>query len=122
MNLEEQVKEYEEIRIKLDELEERRKALSISIMQEMQNNTLHLSDYVVRRYSRLSIKLSLESARALDAIITQETVDKDKIKLLYQNGQSVDGVSEVSYIRVFKSAQTIKPLQRKKTEADTVNT
>jgi hypothetical protein len=33
---------------------------------------------------RLSIKLSLKKARALNATKIEETVDKDKIKVLYR--------------------------------------
>ena len=110
MSLEEKIKEYDEIKKKLSELEDRRVELSAEIMQEMQSKTLHVSHYVVRKYSRLSIKLSLESARALDAIKTQETIDRDKIKVLYENGQKVEGVTENHYIRIFRQKHDIGSL------------
>ncbi len=105
MDLEQKVKQYEKLHKQIQELEEEKKALSQAILQEMQSErTLHISNYIVRRYSRLAIHPSLDTARALDAIKTLEAVDKDKIKVLYEQGKPVEGVSEIHYIRIFQNA------------------
>lgn len=100
MNLEGQINAYNELRKKIEELEQQKKALGTAIMKQMEGKTMRVADYLVRRYSRLSIKLSIEEARTLDAIKMEETVDKDKIKALYQLGKLVPGVSEIEYIQI----------------------
>lgn len=100
MNLFEQVKLHKEISKKIEELEAQKKELGIKIMEQMTSPVLQLPGYHVKRLNRLSIKLSIENARALNAIILEEAVDKDKIKALYKSGQQIDGVSEISYIQV----------------------
>ena len=96
MNLEEQVRTYKELGRKIEELEKQKKTLGTSIMQHMVDKTLPVKDYLVRRYSRISVKLSLEEARLLNATKMEESVDKDKIKTLYQQGEQIQGVSETS--------------------------
>lgn len=100
MNLHEQVKLHKELSKKIEELEEQKKALSLAIMQQMQDKVLLLDNFIVRRYNRLSIKTSIEEARAFNAVKLEETVDKDKIKALYNNGHPISGVSEIQYIQV----------------------
>jgi hypothetical protein len=100
MDLEEQVKLHREISQQINELEDRKKALGISILHEMKGKVLKTADYVVRRYKRLSIKLSIERARELDAVKLEEIVDKEKIKTLHQEGKTIEGVSEYEYIVV----------------------
>lgn len=101
--LEEQVKAYKELGSTIETLEERRKAIGAEIMQQMQGNSMRVANYNVRKINRLSIKLSLEEARAFDAIKMEETVDKDKIKYLYNSGQKIQGVSEIEYIQITQS-------------------
>ena len=103
MNLEEQIRAYNELGKNIDELEQQKKALGAAIMQQMQEKTMRVADYLVRRYSRLSIKLSTEEARTLDAIKIEEAVDKGKIKALYQLGKPMQGVSEIQYIQISKT-------------------
>ena len=100
MNLEEQVKLYKDLCYKIEELEEQKKLLSLSIRQAMQGKALKLAGFQIRRCSRLSIQLTLEEARSLNAIKLEEVVDKDKIKALYKEGQAIKGVSEIEYIQV----------------------
>ena len=78
MTLEEQISAYKEIGKKIDELEEKKKTLGVAIMQQMQGKKMEVAGYVVRRYSRLSIKISLEEARTLNAVKLEETIDKNK--------------------------------------------
>ena len=106
MNLEEQVRQYQELSIKIEELEEQKKALSLSIMQAMEGKSLQFSDYQVRRYCRLSISLTPDQARPFDAVKLEETVDKEKIKGLYKSGLPVPGVKEVEYIVVSQLKKT----------------
>ena len=100
MDLETQVKTYRELGKQIEELEEKKKALGNTIMQQMGERTIHVSNYVIRHCSRLSIKLSLEEARLLDMIKTQEVVDKERVKEFYEKGQMVPGVSEIHYIQI----------------------
>lgn len=100
MNLEEAVKTHRELSKQIEELEEKRKALGIAIMHQMGEKIVHVSHYVVRHCSRLSIKLSLEEARLLDMVKMQEVVDKDRVKTFYEEGHPIPGVSETHYIQI----------------------
>lgn len=100
MNLEEQVRLHKELSKKIDELESQKKDLGIAILQQMSDKTLKFPGLIVRRIDRLSIKLTIEQARALNAIKLEESVDKDKIKVLYNSGQTIDGVCELQYIQI----------------------
>lgn len=100
MNLQEQVKLHKELSKKIEELEGQKKTLGSAIMKQMTSKTMTFPGFVVRQFNRLSIKLTIEQARAFSAIKLEETVDKDKIKALYNNGQLIDGVSEIQYIQV----------------------
>lgn len=104
MNLEEQIGKYNEIRKNIDELEQQKKALGIAIMEQMEGKTMQVAGYLVRRYSRLSIKLSLEEARIFNAVKMEEMVDKDKIKALHELGKPVPGVSEIQYIQISRES------------------
>jgi hypothetical protein len=100
MTLEERIRLHKEISLKIEELEEQKKALSQSIMQEMSGKSLQMGSYLVRRYSRLSITTSLDQARCHDAVKLEEVVDKDKIKMLHKSGQVIAGIKEFDYIVV----------------------
>jgi len=102
MNFEEQIKRHKEISQKIEELEEEKKALSISIMEQMEGKSVQVADFLVKRFQRLSIKLSLEEARLHSATKMEETVDKDKLKLLYHQGFPIQGISEIHYIQISK--------------------
>ncbi|HSW71907.1 MAG TPA: hypothetical protein VLG44_00670 [Chlamydiales bacterium] len=107
MNLEEKIAAYKEIVKKIDELEEEKKELGKAIMQEMQGKTMQVANFMVRKYSRLLIKIPLEKARILGAVKMEEAVDKEKIKALYQLDKSIEGVSEIQYIQI---SDTSKPV------------
>lgn len=66
----------------------------------MKEDRLNIADYVVRRYERLSVKLTLDEARAFDAVKTEEVVDKSKIKALHEQGTPIEGVSVTRFIQV----------------------
>lgn len=100
MNLQNQIKLHKELSKKIDELENEKKTLGLAIMHQMQGKTLTVPGFIVRRYSRLSIKLSIAEARSYNAVKLEETVDKDKIKALCNNGQAIHGVSEIQYIQI----------------------
>jgi len=68
--------------------------------QQMQSRTLQVPGFLVRCCGRLSLKLSIEEARSLDAVKLEEAVDKDKVKALYNNGQFIAGVSKIHYIQI----------------------
>lgn len=98
--IEAQVKAYKELGDAINALEEEKKEIGQAIMQQMQGKSMQIAQYTVRKISRLSIKLSIDEARSFDAIKLEETVDKDKIKTLYHNGQQIQGVSEIEYIQI----------------------
>lgn len=100
MNLEEKIKKYKELGEKIEELEVLKKELGTSILFEMPEKTVKTTDYLVRCCQRLAIKTSLEEARLFNATKMKETVDKDKIKQLFELGQAVPGISEIHYIQV----------------------
>lgn len=106
MNLEEQVQLHKEISLKIEQLEEQKKTLGQSILQAMQGKSMKFGSYVVKRIQRLSISTTIEQARTLNAIKTEEVVDKEKIKVLYNSEKSIPGVKEIEYIQIFISELT----------------
>ena len=100
MSLEEQIVEYRELVKTIDELEERKKALASAILGQMETKTVKFSGLVAHKYKRLSIKLTVEEARIFDAVKMEEVIDRDRIKILYESGEPIPGVSEMQYLRV----------------------
>lgn len=103
MNFEEQVRRHKEISKTIEALEEEKKALGVAIMLQMTGKTATVSDFLVRRQQRLSIAVTLDEARKHSATKMEETVDKEKIKALYNDGTPVKGVSEIHYIAITNS-------------------
>lgn len=62
MNLEEQIQKYKEITIKIQELEEQKKLLNLSITQVMTEKSFEIGNYLVKRFPRLSITTTLDFA------------------------------------------------------------
>lgn len=100
MHLQDQVRLHKELSKKIEELESQKKNLALAIMQQMTSKTMAMPGFIVRRCNRLSIKVSLEEARALDAIQLEETINKDRIKALYNAGHPISGISEIQYIQI----------------------
>ncbi len=100
MNLEEQIKRHKEISIKVEELEEEKRALTQSILQSMTDKFHQIGNYQVRRQSKIIVTTSLEDARHLEATKMEETVDKDLLKALHKGGQIVAGVREIHFIAI----------------------
>ncbi len=100
MTFDDQVRKYKELSRTIDDLEQEKKALGGYIMQQMKDKSMRVGDFIVKRFMRLSIHLSVEDARILNAVKQEEVVDKEKVKALYHSGQQVQGVSEVHYIQI----------------------
>jgi hypothetical protein len=100
MDFEEQIRAYHEMGTKIAELEQQRKALGATILQQMQEKTMRVADYVVRRCNKFSIQLTIEEARVFDAVKTEEVIDRAKIKALYGLGKVTQGISETQYVQV----------------------
>src|SRR5262245_17731569 len=100
MDLEQQVIAYDQIRKQIEELENKKKEIAAQILQQMAEKKREVGGYCVRRYELLSICVSLKTAKTLDAVVLKETVDKDKIKALYEEGHAIEGVTELRYIQV----------------------
>lgn len=97
------VNAYKKISLSIHDLEEKKKALSEKIMERMHERTIRVAHFSVRKIRRLSIKLSLDEARTLNATKVEEIVDKDKIKDLFQRGESIQGVTEIQYLQITAS-------------------
>jgi hypothetical protein len=100
MELEEQIRLHKAISKRMEELEEKKRELSQSIMAAMTDKTLQVNGYLVKRFSRLSISLTPEQARPFGAVKMEEVVDKEKLKALYKSGEPIPGVKEISFIHV----------------------
>lgn len=98
--LEEQIRQHKEISKQIEALEEKKKVLGAQILQQMKEKTLKLGGFVVRHCSRLSISLSIEEARGYDAVKMEETLDKVKLKALYNAGHPINGIQEIHYIQI----------------------
>lgn len=104
MNLEEQIKLHKEISKQIEELEEKKKNLGMQILQQMKEKTLKIPGFLVRHCRRLSFNLSVEEARVYGAVKMEETVDKVKLKALYHEGHSINGIQEVNYIQISEAS------------------
>lgn len=102
--LEEQIKRHKEISQQIEQLEEQKRTLGLAIMEQMSCNSLQIPGYRVKLCKRISIKLSIEEARSLNAVKLEETIDKEKIKILFSNGQGIHGVSEIQYIQITETS------------------
>ncbi len=102
MSLEDKVKSYRALAEQIDQLQEQKKSLSTEILQLLSPDisTYSVASYKVRRMVKLTIKTPLEQARLLDAVKTEEVVDKDKIKKMVLQGLAIDGVSMSEFIQV----------------------
>jgi hypothetical protein len=102
MSIIEKIKTYRELRRKIDELDEHRRQLGAEILELMpaENDHLCIADYQVKRIVRLSIKTSLETAKSFGAVKMQEVVDKEKIKTLYESGQTIPDVSKIQFVQI----------------------
>jgi hypothetical protein len=98
--LEEQVQAYRDLGKQINELEAKRKELSLSIFQQLAEEKTIIAGYTVRRYERLSFRVPLEQAREYGATKTEEVIDKEALKKLYESGAEIPGVSPICYIQV----------------------
>ncbi len=98
MTLEEKMATYREICQQIKLLEEEKKILAQSILQEMPSKKMVFTDYIARSYTRLSIHIPIEQARMLDATKMVEQVDKERIKEIHNGGTALEGVKEISYL------------------------
>jgi hypothetical protein len=105
--LEDLVRMHKEKSFKIQELELEKKALGVLILRQMTGKKLDVSDYTVRRYGKLSIKLTLEQARLYDAVKMEEIIDRDRIKELHEKGEKIEGVSEIEYITVSSNKEKL---------------
>jgi len=113
MTLEEKIKAYKELRRKIEELEEKKKVLVAEILDLIpkESKILHVAEYLVKRITRLSIRISLENAKLFGAVKMEEIIDKEKIKKLFALGHSLPDVSEIEFIQVsspYKSRKDAK--------------
>lgn len=100
MKFEEQIKLHKELSQQIELLEQQKRELGLSILQHMQNKKIEVGPFVVRKCSRLTIKVTVDEARAMNATKIEEVVDKDKIKALYQRNRSIPGVTQIEYIQI----------------------
>lgn len=101
--LEDKVKTYKKLVNDIAELEQRRKNLSKEILQMLATDakTFYIAGYRVQRFSRLSIKTSLEEARALGATKSEEIINREEIKRLHKLGYPIPNVELSESIVVY---------------------
>ncbi|MBS0605557.1 MAG: hypothetical protein AB7H48_09030 [Parachlamydiales bacterium] len=99
----EKVQAYKEVQRKIEELEEQKKLLVSEILDLMPKDepSVQLDAYRVKRTTRLSIGISVQDAEAFGAVKMEKIVDRKIIKELFQQGQTLPDVSEITYIQVY---------------------
>lgn len=105
MTLEEDVESYKALAAHIAELEKQKKELSGKILGQMTQKTMQISGYSIKKYERLTMKLSIDQARALGATKMEEVLDRPKIKELYLSGKEISGVSSWTGLMVCSSRQ-----------------
>lgn len=100
MDLAEKIATYKKYIREIDALEEAKREIAKEIIAEMPDKKFETDQYKAIRYSRLSIKTTLEHARLFDATKMEELIDKAKIKEIYNSGVPVEGVEMQSYLMV----------------------
>lgn len=108
MSLEEKIIAYRKLSREINALEEQKRDLSLEIMAEMPEKKVDVAGYRAYRHKKLSIKIPIEEARALNATKMEELVDKEKIKELYEQGQQMDGVKEITYLIVTAKKEVLE--------------
>ncbi len=113
MTLEDKVRAYKELRRKIEELEEQKKPLIEEILQLMPADakTLQVAGYQVKRMVRISIRTSLETAKLFDSTKMEEVVDKERLKLLFEQGHPIPDVTQTQFINVTKIKEAEKAPQ-----------
>ena len=103
--LEAKLKQYREIAEQIKMLEEKKKGLSQEILALMPEGMkqLQISGLKVIRQQRISFKTTIEEADRFAAVKTDIVVDKVKLKVLYESGQQIPGVSCTEYVLVKES-------------------
>lgn len=100
MSLEDHIRQHKEISLKIEELEEQKKALGQEILRRMEGKSLQVNGYLVKRCSRVSISSTIDQARLFQATKMEEVVDKDKLKALFKSGTVVPGIKVIEYIQI----------------------
>ncbi len=104
MSLEEKVLKYKQIQNEIKRLETEKEIVYEEILHSFQQDEKELfsESFRVRKYVRLSIKTTVEEAKAFGATKVEELVDKDKIKEIIHSGVLVPNVTETNYFLVQK--------------------
>lgn len=100
MDLSEKVAAYKRLISQIETLEEEKRNIAAQIIEEMPGSKFETAEFKATRYQRLSIRLSLEKARELQATKMEELVDKEKIKKMFHSGATMEGVEMRSYLLV----------------------
>lgn len=101
----EQVRRHKELTLKVNELEKERKALGVTILEQMRGKVMQIDEYSVKRYTRLNYKVTLDDARTLGATKMEETLDKEKLKALFSQNHDIPGMSEFEYIVIMQTKE-----------------
>lgn len=97
------IQRYKEIQQQIENLEEAKKSLVAEVLEMMPKELacVEVPGYTVKRVKRLSVRMSVEQAESLGVAKMEKVVDRQKIKAFFDQGQSLPGVSEISYIQVY---------------------
>lgn len=99
MTLEEKIIEYKALQEQIKALEEKKAELYKQILASFPRDSgeINSENYRVKRYTKFTIRTTVEEARAFQATKVEESVDKEKIKELIHSGIFVPNVTEASY-------------------------
>jgi hypothetical protein len=107
--LDKEIQRYRELSRQIMVLDKERKELGKRLAAQMPTDRLCVPGYTARRYHRWSIKTPLEEARSLGATHMEETLDKVKLRALYEAGHTVSGVSPYTVVQIFDTARAPAP-------------
>lgn len=93
---------FEQRRIvkQIEELSKLKENLTDQILSLMTSDKVVTTNYKITKIRQISVKTSLDCARALGCTVMQEEIDKDALRKLYQKGVTVPDVKENEWIRI----------------------
>ncbi|MBS0626154.1 MAG: hypothetical protein JSS32_08905 [Verrucomicrobia bacterium] len=92
--------EYKVLMEQIDELTDRKTAVSQQILSQLKEKTTQTPHFKISKYQRVTVKTSIESARALGCTVQVEDIDKEALRRLYDEGLPVPNIHQNEYIRI----------------------
>jgi hypothetical protein len=113
MTLEEKIIEYKELQAQIKVLEEKKAESYKEILASFPKNSQEINseNFRVKRYTKFTIRTTLEEARAFQATKVEESVDKERIKELIHTGICIPHVTETSYFFIYNQVSLGSPIE-----------